>query len=392
MTSQSSSRRALAALSLGTFALGIAEFVIMGILVNIADSLAISVSSAGHLISAYASGVCLGALALLRMRRMPLHRIMLLLAAVTGAGNILAALAPGYTTLLAARFISGLPHGAYFGVGAIVARRLARPGHEVQAVSVMIAGMTVANLAGVPLGTMLANLLSWRLAFLAAGISGIATYVLLRLWLPAMPALPDTGMRGQFRFLRTLPPWLIFGAIFIGQTGIYCWYSYIDPLLTFVSGFRPADLSWLMLVSGLGMFVGNLWAGRLSLRYKPALIAALMLAGAAILLLAIYYCCPLPWLMVPLMFATTIAMFGSGGPLQSSIVVYARGGEMLGAALIQIAYNAGNAIAAWIGGSVIRAGNAIAAPCLAGIPLAAIGATLVFILYFRRERRRGVAA
>lgn len=388
MTSQSSSRRALAALSLGTFALGIAEFVIMGILVNIADSLAISVSSAGHLISAYASGVCLGALALLRMRRMPLHRIMLLLAAVTGAGNILAALAPGYTTLLAARFISGLPHGAYFGVGAIVARRLARPGHEVQAVSVMIAGMTVANLAGVPLGTMLANLLSWRLAFLAAGISGIATYVLLRLWLPAMPALPDTGMRGQFRFLRTLPPWLIFGAIFIGQTGIYCWYSYIDPLLTFVSGFRPADLSWLMLVSGLGMFVGNLWAGRLSLRYKPALIAALMLAGAAILLLAIYYCCPLPWLMVPLMFATTIAMFGSGGPLQSSIVVYARGGEMLGAALIQIAYNAGNAIAAQIGAGVIEAGWGYRSVPLAGVPLVALGAATVYLLYFRYERRK----
>lgn len=378
--------RALAALSLGTFALGIAEFVIMGILVNIAGSLGISIAAAGHLISAYASGVCAGAIGLLFVRRMPLHRIMILLAAVIGFGNLLATLAPGYHTLLAARFISGLPHGAYFGVGAIVARRLARPGRETQAVALMIAGMTVANLVGVPLGTMLANLLSWRLAFLAAALSGIATFVLLRLWLPRMEPLPDTGLRGQFRFLRTLPPWLIFGAIFIGQTGIYCWYSYIDPLLTSVTGFRASDLSWLMLVSGLGMFAGNLWAGRLSLRYKPSLIASLMLAAAAALLLAIYFCAASPLLMVPLMFACTVAMFGSGAPLQSSIVIYARGGEMLGAALIQIAYNAGNAIAAWIGGLVIRAGYGYEAPCLAGIPLAATGAVLVFILYLKRER------
>lgn len=378
--------RALAALSLGTFALGIAEFVIMGILVNIAGSLGISIDAAGHLISAYASGVCAGAIGLLFIRRMPLHRIMILLAAVIGFGNLLATLAPGYHTLLAARFISGLPHGAYFGVGAIVARRLARPGRETQAVALMIAGMTVANLVGVPLGTMLANLLSWRLAFLAAALSGIATFVLLRLWLPRMEPLPDTGLRGQFRFLRTLPPWLIFGAIFIGQTGIYCWYSYIDPLLTSVTGFRASDLSWLMLVSGLGMFAGNLWAGRLSLRYKPSLIASLMLAAAAALLLAIYFCAASPLLMVPLMFGCTVAMFGSGGPLQSSIVIYARGGEMLGAALIQIAYNAGNAIAAWIGGLVIRAGYGYEAPCLAGIPLAATGAVLVFVLYLKRER------
>ena len=261
--------KALFALSLGTFALGIAEFVIMGILSNIADSLGITVSTAGNLISAYASGVCLGALALLRVRRFPLSRIMILLAATICVGNILAAASPGYYTLLVARFISGLPHGAYFGVGAIVARKLARPGREVQAVALMIAGMTVANLVGVPLGTWLANMLSWRLAFLAAGISGGATYVLLRLWMPRIDPLPDNGLRGQFRFLRTLPPWLIFGGIFIGQTGIYCWYSYIDPMLTQVTGFRPDDLSWLMLVSGIGMFIGNLLAGRLAIRYKP---------------------------------------------------------------------------------------------------------------------------
>ena len=380
--------KALFALSLGTFALGIAEFVIMGILSNIADSLGITVSTAGNLISAYASGVCLGALALLRVRRFPLSRIMILLAATICVGNILAAASPGYYTLLVARFISGLPHGAYFGVGAIVARKLARPGREVQAVALMIAGMTVANLVGVPLGTWLANMLSWRLAFLAAGISGGATYVLLRLWMPRIDPLPDNGLRGQFRFLRTLPPWLIFGGIFIGQTGIYCWYSYIDPMLTQVTGFRPDDLTWLMLVSGIGMFIGNLLAGRLAIRYKPALVAALMQSSTMLLLLCIFLASGSQLLIVPLMLLCTTAMFGSGGPLQSSIVVYSRGGEMLGAALIQIAYNAANAIAAGIGGAVIRAGYGYTAPALAGIPLVAVGSAMIFTLYFKRERGR----
>lgn len=383
--------KALFALSLGTFALGIAEFVMMGILVNIASGFNISVSSAGHFISAYATGVCFGALALLKVRRYPLKRIMLLLAAVICIGNMLAAAAPGFWTLIGARFISGLPHGAYFGVGAIVARKLARPGREVQAVALMIAGMTVANLFGVPLGTWLANTLSWRLAFLAAGIAGGATFILLRLWLPYLAPLPDSGgLRGQFRFLRTLPPWLIFGGVFIGQSGIYCWYSYIDPLLTRVSGFSAADLTWLMLLAGTGMFAGNLLAGRLGSYFKPSLIAASMQASALLLLLLIFFFARIQWAIVPLTFLCTMAMFGSGSPLQSSIVGYSRGGEMLGAALIQIAYNAGNAIAAAVGGSVIRAGYGYTYPALAGIPFVAVGTILIFILYFRRERGRAL--
>ena len=380
-------KKALLALALGTLALGIAEFVIMGILLNIAGSFDISVSRAGNFISAYASGVCLGAILLLFIRRMPLRTIMLLLAAMIALGNAAAALAPDYWSLLAARFVAGLPHGAYFGVGAIVARRLADPGKEVQAVSIMIAGMTIANLVGVPLGTWLTNTLSWRLAFFAAATAGAATFACLRMWMPRLAPLPDTGFRGQFRFLRTLPPWLIFGGIFIGQSGIYCWYSYIDPLLTQVSGFSARDLTWLMFVAGIGMFAGNLLAGRLSLRYKPTLIAGSMQASAMVLLLLISLLAHVQWASVVLMFLCTIAMFGSGSPLQSSIVAYSRGGEMLGASLIQIAYNAGNAIAAAIGGAVIHAGYGYTAPGIAGIPLVAIGSALIFILYFRRERR-----
>lgn len=379
--------KALFALSLGTFALGISEFVMMGILSNIAAGLGVSITAAGHLISAYATGVCVGAILMLLLRRMPLSRMMMLLAAVICAGNLLAAASPGYWTMLGARFISGLPHGAYFGVGAIVARRLAAPGREVQAVSIMIAGMTVANLLGVPLGTWMAEICSWRIAFLAAGFSGGITLLLLRLWLPFMPPLHAGGsMRSQFRFLRTLPPWLIFGGVFIGQSGIYCWYSYIDPLLTRVSHFSATSLSWIMLLAGFGMFCGNLLAGPLSRRFKPSLVAGCMQASTLVLLPLIALLAGVQWAVVVLTFLCAAAMFGSGSPLQSSIVVYARGGELLGASLIQIAYNAGNAIAAAVGGSVIASGHGYTAPALAGIPFVAIGSTLIFILYFRRER------
>lgn len=142
--------KGLFALALGTFALGIAEFLMMGILSNIAASMDVSVTQAGHFISAYATGVCFGAPTLLFARKLPLKKLMAILAAVITIGNLGAALAPSYWTFLAARFVSGLPHGAYFGVGAIVARKLAAPGKEVSAVSLMIAGMTVATLVGVP--------------------------------------------------------------------------------------------------------------------------------------------------------------------------------------------------------------------------------------------------
>ena len=214
--------KGLFALALGTFALGIAEFLMMGILGNIAGDMDVSISQAGWFISAYALGVCCGAPALLFARRLPLKRLMLLLAGIIASGNLLACIAPGFWTFMAARLISGLPHGAYFGVGAIVARKLAAPGKEVNAVAMMIAGMTVATLVGVPAGTLITNTMSWRMAFLIVAMSGVITLLAINRWVPQVPGLEDCGFRGQFRFLRTLPPWLIFGGVLFGQIGIYC--------------------------------------------------------------------------------------------------------------------------------------------------------------------------
>ncbi|MBD5285064.1 MAG: MFS transporter [Bacteroides sp.] len=381
--------KGLLALALGTFALGISEFLMMGILGDLAANMGVSISEAGHFISAYALGVCCGAPALLFSRKIALKKIMLILAAVIAIGNLLASMAPNFWTLFAGRFISGLPHGAYFGVGAIVARKLAAPGKEVSAVSYMIAGMTVATLLGVPMGTFISNMFTWRIAFIIVGATGILTFLAIHSWVPTVPDLPDMGFKGQFRFLKTLPPWLIFGGVLFGQIGIYCWYSYIDPQLTQVSGFSTGALTWLMVLAGFGMFAGNLIAGKLSDRYKPSWVAAWVQASAIPVLILFFFLCQYQIAAVALMMLGTAALFGSGSPLQSSIVGYSRGGEMLGAACIQIAYNAGNAIAAWIGGKIIAAGYGYTAPAIVGIPIIIAGCTLLFILYAKYERVKG---
>lgn len=252
----------------------------------------------------------------------------------------------------------------------------------------MIAGMTVATLGGVPLGTLVSNLLSWRVAYVIVAVSGILNFIAIRLWVPQVDKLEDCGFKGQFRFMRTLPPWLIFGGILLGQTGIYCWYSFIDPQLTLVSGFSRDAMSWLMVIAGFGMFAGNLIAGQLADRFKPAGVATCVQVCAIPVLILFYFCADIKICSVVLMMLGTAILFGSGGPLQSSIVGYSHGGEMLGAACIQIAYNAGNAIAAWLGGEIIRETGDYLSPSIVGIPLIVIGSSLLFYLYRHYERVR----
>ena len=262
-------KKSLIALAFGTLALGIAEFVIMGILPDIASDLHVSIAEAGHLISAYALGVCVGAPMLILARKHPLKRILLVLVAVIMAGNVCAALAPNFWTLMAARFVSGLPHGAYFGVGSIAAEKLADKGKGSEAVSIMIAGMTIANLLGVPLGTALSSMLSWRVTFLLVGCWGMIVLYYIWRWIPPVENLPDTGFRGQFRFLRSPAPWLLIFATMLGNGGVFCWYSYVSPMLVHVSGFSPDRLTLLMMLAGFGMVVGNLTGGRRPVHSGP---------------------------------------------------------------------------------------------------------------------------
>ena len=372
-------KKSLIALAFGTLGLGIAEFTMMGILPYVARDLNISIPVAGHFISAYALGVCAGAPMLIVARKRPLKHILLVLMALMLVGNLGAAMAPDYWLLLAARFISGLPHGAYFGVASIVAGKLADEGKSSEAVSIMIAGMTVANLFGVPLGTSLSHMLSWRVTFLLVGCWGLIVLYYIWRWVPVIEELKDTGFKGQFRFLKTPAPWLILGATALGNGGVFCWYSYITPLLTNVSGFSAESVTALMVLAGFGMVVGNLVSGRLSDRYTPGKVGTVVQGMICILLLMIFFLSPNPWCSAILMALCTAGLFAVSSPEQVLIIRVAPGGEMLGGACVQIAFNLGNAIGAYVGGLALSGGYRY--PALAGVPFALVGFVLFAVFY-----------
>lgn len=370
-------------MAFGTFALGIAEFSMMGILTDVAQSMSISIPTAGNLISAYAAGVSVGAPALLLLRRYPLKHTLLLLATLIFIGNCFAALAPGYHTLLAARFISGLPHGAFFGTGAIVATRLVPEGRGAEAIALMVGGMTVANVVGVPGATFISNVMSWRVAFALVALWGAIAFIGIRCWVPDVAPLPDRGFKGQFAFLKSGAPWLIFAGTFFGQGSVYCWYSYVEPIMTQVTGFPTDAMTMIMVIAGLGMVTGGLVGGRLADKFHPAVVSGTLAASMLIVLPLIYLCSGMKVVSVVLMFIATASLFGLGGPLQYLIVRYSKGGEMLGGAGIQIAFNVSNALAAALGGMAIRAGWGLTSPALVGMPLALAGALALWRLHRR---------
>lgn len=378
-------KKSLIALAFGTLGLGIAEFVMMGILPDVAKDLGISIPVAGHFISAYALGVCVGAPVLILARKHPLKHILLALVTLMMVGNTCAALAPNYWVLLLARFISGLPHGAYFGVASIVAEKLADKGKGSEAVSIMIAGMTIANLFGVPLGTSLSNSISWRVTFLLVGCWGVIILYYIWRWVPHVEGLKDTGFKGQFRFLKTPAPWLILGATALGNGGVFCWYSYINPLLTEVSGFTAESITALMVLAGFGMVVGNLVSGRLSDRYTPGKVGTTVQAMICIVLLLIFFLSPYPWLSALLMCLCTAGLFAVSSPEQVLIIRVAKGGEMLGAACVQVAFNLGNAIGAYVGGLAISGGYRY--PALTGVPFAMVG-FILFLTFYKKYQAK----
>ena len=374
-------KKSLLALASGTLGLGIAEFVMMGILPNVARDLSISIPEAGHFISAYAIGVCVGApLTVFVARTRPLKQILLGLAAIYVIGNLCAALAPEYWTLLLMRFVSGLPHGAFFGVGSIVAERVADKGKTSQAVALMIAGMTIANLFGVPLGTLLSNLFSWRFPFLFNGCWGMLVFFLVWKWIPVLPALPDVG------FLRKLAPWLIILTTMFGNGGVFCWFSYVTPQMLHEAGFQPESLTWIMMLAGLGMTIGNLVGGRCGDLYGLAPVIQFTQVFMMLALLGTFLFAGVPWLSVLLMFICAAALFAVSPPQQLLLLQNSRRSEMMGAACVQIAFNLGNAVGAYAGGLPIDAGLGYRYPALVGVFVVALGWVCV-TWYIRRERR-----
>ena len=384
-------KKGLYALSFGTFGLGIAEFIMMSILPDVAAGFDISLSEAGHLISAYALGVCVGApLVVVVARSWPLRTILLALVGLFVVGNLLMALSADYWMGLCARVVSGLPHGAYFGVGSIVASRLAEKGKSTSAVAIMIMGMTIANLFGVPAGNFLGHFLSWRLVFVIAALWGGVTIWFIRRWVPVLPALPATNLKGQFRFLRRPEPWMLIAATMLGNGGAFCWYSYVNPLMTEVSGFSVGTMPVLMLLAGASMCVGNYLGGHLSDRFTPGIVAMSMQFLMFASLLLIYFFASYGFLSALLMCVCTGCLFAVSSPQQLLLLQYSPGGEMMGGAMVQLAFNLGNAVGAYFGGLSIEHGAGLESTALIGSFFALLGTTVFLVfnyMVFKPQRK-----
>lgn len=369
-------------LALGTFGLGLTEFVMMGILPDTALAMKVSIPQAGSFISMYALGVVAGAVLLVVIARTkPLKTILLWLMSIFTIANLATAFVGNYHLFCAIRFIAGLPHGAFFGVGAISAGRLCEHGRENQAVATMVAGMTVANLLGIPFGTFISHNLSWRLTFLLIGLFGfVIVYSIIKL-IPYFKPLPDNGFRGQFNFLKSIGPWLLIIAVIMGNGGIFCWYSYINPLLVKVSGIMPKYVSIVMVLAGAGMCIGNFLGGKLSDKFSPALVAGMTQLTACIALLLIFFFASNPIASIILMCVCTGCLFAVSAPQQVLLIENARGGEMLGASFSQISFNLGNAIGAFVGALPVKYGLGYQYTAIPGAFFAFIGFVMLFYFY-----------
>lgn len=379
-------KKSLIALSLGGLTIGITEFVMMGLLPDIASDMKVSIPVAGYLISAYALGVVIGApLLVILGRNYPPKKMLLVLAIMLTVFNALSIIAPSYEILFASRLLSGLPHGAFFGVGAVVASRLADKGKEAQAISIMFSGLTIANLAGVPIGTYIGHHYSWRYTFIIIAIVGFLTFVSLYFWMPILEAKAKETIKSQLQFFKKKEAWLIIAITSFGFGGLFCWISYIAPLLTDVSKFSSEDVPYILILAGLGMVVGNFAGGKLADKFSPAKTVISILLIMALDLVSVYFFSSTQIISLILVFLTGAIAFAAVAPIQMLMINTAVGAEMIASAAIQAAFNIGNALGAFLGGLPLVAGFSYASPNLVGVGMALLGVILVFIFIQNRK-------
>ncbi|WP_421996060.1 MFS transporter [Roseococcus sp.] len=364
---------AVLALTAGAFGIGTTEFIIMGLLVQVAEEMQVSISMAGLLISGYALGVFVGApLLTLASRRMPRKIVLLALMAIFTLGNIACALAPDYASLMAARVLTSLAHGTFFGVGSVVATGLVPEDKRASAIATMFTGLTVATLLGVPFGAWLGLELGWRATFWAVAAIGVAAFAILAVFVPAHVGRDDasTPLREEVRAVARPQVLLGFAMTVLGFAGLFTVFTYVQPILTRVTGFSEAAVSPILLVFGAGLAVGNIWGGKLADRgLGRSLILTLAGLAAVLVLLA-----PALWSKIPavaMLAALGVAAFATVAPLQLRVLEKAGlAGRNLASSLNIAAFNLGNALGAWIGGVTIDHG-----PGLAALPLAAAALT-----------------
>jgi len=376
-------KKSLITLTLGGLGIGITEFVMMGLLPDISRDLHITIPKAGHLISAYALGVVIGAPLLVMIAgSYPPKKILMALMLMFSIFNAFSAFAPDYISLFAARLLAGLPHGAFFGVGSVVASRIADKGKEAQSVSLMFAGLTIANLIGVPLGTYIGHHYSWRYTFVIIVLVGIITLLSLKFWMPNLPATKNRDLKKELGFFKLPEAWLIIFMIAIGTGGLFAWFSYIAPLLTDVSGFNEQSITYILALAGFGMLVGNFIGGKLADSFSPSKASMALLLVMTLCLVILHYVSVNQTMSLIMTFITGAAAFALVAPIQILMINTAKGSEMIAGAVSQASFNIGNALGAFFGGLPLTAGYDYTSPVWVGALMALIGAAIagVFIL------------
>ncbi|MCM4163046.1 MFS transporter [Arenibacter sp. A80] len=388
MSMDKSNKKALLALGVGGFGIGMTEFVIMGILPDVANSLQISIPQAGHFISAYALGVVIGAPTLTAMSgKWPAHKVLLFLMLWFTVFNTLSAFSTDYVTLMIARFLSGLPHGAFFGIGAVVAGKLAKEGKAAQAIATMFAGLTIANVIGVPIGTYLGHHYNWNLSFLMVGIVGIAAMACIYFWIPKMEKSSSAGFFKDLQVFKRVEIWLLILLTTIGTGGFFAWYSYIAPLLTNVSGHSESMVSYAMILAGIGMVFGNFIGAKMAEIFSPLKAVIISLSLMVMVLIINFLVAANPVAILILTFIIGIVSFMVGTPIQLAIIRASKGSEMLGSSMNQSAFNMGNASGAFFAGLPIAMGFGFTSASLVGALMAGTGITIaVLILVFSKNR------
>lgn len=382
---------ALYALTAGAFGIGVTEFVIMGLLLNVGADFGVSIAAAGLLISGYALGVVVGApLMTTATARWPRKTVLLVLMAIFTVGNAACALAPNYAALMAARVLTSFAHGTFFGVGSVVATGLVSRERRASAIAVMFTGLTVANILGVPFGTWLGQHFGWRASFWAVTLIGALALLVIAGFVPKIAAPKDAGdWRADLRALARRPVLLGLLTTVLGWVGVFGVFTYIAPLLIEVTGFPEGAVSPILLIFGGGLVVGNLLGGRLAdRRVVPTVLGSLFVLSVVLGLMT--FTLHSRWPAIVSVALLGAAAFATVAPLQLWVMEKASGaGESLASSFNIAAFNLGNAIGAWLGGFVIEHGPGLTAvPWVAAlVPLAGVGVAVLSLRLDRRDVR-----
>ncbi|CAN5243546.1 MFS transporter [soil metagenome] len=380
-------RLAVFALALGGFGIGTTEFVAMGLLPDIAAGMNISEPTAGHIISAYALGVVIGAPVIASLTgRLPRRVLLVSLMVVFTLGNLASVVAPNYESLVVARFVAGLPHGAYFGIAALVAARMLGPTQRAKAVAQVMTGLTLATVIGVPIASWLGQALGWRSAFALVVVIGVVTLVAIWVWLPEIGSSHASSPLTELGALKRPQVLLALAVGMVGFGGMFAVYTYVATTMTDVAGLSRGLVPLALMVFGAGMVVGNIVGGRMADRsvirslYLTITSLAVMLAG---FVLAAHN----PWTALVFLFGITASGAAIAPALQTRLMDVAADAQTLAAALNHSALNIANAAGAWIGGVVIAAGLGYTAPAAAGALLAVSGLVVLTIAVLLQRKK-----